>query len=460
MNLSTSVAIDNEVYINAHQRRMAMFALMTAVTLASLDTTISNTALPHIVKDLQVAEASVIWVANAYQIAMIATLLPFSALGESIGYRRIYIDGLILFCIASLICGLATSLDGLVFGRVLQGIGAAAIMSVNTAFIRHIYPLKRLGRGLSLNALVVAVGFALGPLFASIILSFTTWHWLFLLNLPVGLIALILSVHYLPFVKGQALRFDILSGVLCTAFLGLFTFSLCSFENPDDISKTVMSMILSIACLLGLLKLQANHSAPILSIDLLRIPIIGLSSLTSISAFATQALAFISLPFLFQNTLGISLISIGFLLPAWPIVVAVMAVVVSPLSDRFSAGILCSLGLFILSLGMWSLTTLSLSPESFSIVWRLTVCGLGFGLFQAPNMKAIMSNAPTHRSGGASGIVAVSRLLGQTCGAALVAQCFHIWNQDGPEIAIWLGSICAALGCIFSLHRLKKPKMN
>lgn len=449
-------SVSSSKQINAYQRRMAMVALMTAVTLASLDTTITNTALPNIVKDLHANEASIIWIANAYQIAMIAALLPFSALGESIGYRRIYIGGLLLFCIASLVCGLSQSLDLLILGRALQGVGAAAIMSVNTAFIRHIYPLEKLGKGLSLNALIVALGFALGPLCASIILSFSTWHWLFLFNLPVGLIALALSIYYLPSIKGQGLRFDFLSGVLCSAFLGLFTFSLCSIENQGNITGILISFVISICCLIGLLRLQADHAAPILAIDLLKIPVIGLSSLTSICAFATQALALISLPFLFQNTLGISLISTGFLLTAWPIVVAIMAIVVSSLSDRFSAGILCSLGLLILSSGMFSLTTLSPSPEHWSIIWRLTICGFGFGLFQAPNMKAIMSNSPTHRSGGASGIVAISRLMGQTCGAALVAQCFHIWNQQGPEMALWLGSLCAGLGSIFSFLRLRR----
>jgi DHA2 family multidrug resistance protein-like MFS transporter len=109
----------------------------------------------------------------------------------------------------------------------------------------------------------------------------------------------------------------------------------------------------------------------------------------------------------------------------------------------------------MLSAGMWSLATLAPDASHFAIVWRLIVCGAGFGLFQAPNMKAIMSNAPADRSGGASGIVAISRLLGQTCGAALVAQCFHLWQQQGPDIALWLGCICAALGCVFSAMRLK-----
>lgn len=440
------------------QCRLAMCALMITVTLASLDTTITNTALPNIVRDLNANEASVIWIANSYQIAMIASLLSFSALGESIGYRKIHISGLILFCIASLICGLSESLSYLILGRVLQGVGAAAIMSVSTAFIRHIYPSQQLGKGLSLNAFIVAVGFALGPLCASIILSFTTWHWLFLFNLPIGLCALILSHAYLPTVKGKGLHFDLFSSMLCTLFLGFFTFSLCFIENQGNLIVVLISFVISITCLIVLLKSQRNHLAPILAIDLLKIPVIFLSSLTSICAFATQALALISLPFLFQNTFNISLITTGLLLTAWPIAVALVAIVVSPLSDRLSAGVLSSIGLIILSLSMFLLQTLPPSCEYSLIILYLSLCGLGFGLFQAPNMKAIMGNAPSHRSGGASGVIAISRLMGQTCGAALVAQCFHLWNQEAPEMALFLGSICASLGGVFSLFRLKKTK--
>lgn len=451
-----SQTVSSSMQISSYQRQMAMFALMTTVTLASLDTTITNTALPNIVKELHASETSVIWIANAYQIAMIATLLSFSALAESIGYRRIYIGGLLVFCIASLVCGLSFSLDLLIVGRVFQGIGAAAIMSVNTAFIRHIYPPEKLGKGISLNALVVAVGFAIGPLCASIILSFSTWHWLFLLNLPIGIMALILLFYYLPSIKGQGLRFDLLASVLCSAFLGLFTFSLCSIQNQENSIGILLAFVIGIFCLIGLLNRQANHPAPILATDLLKIPVIGLSSLTAICAFATQALALVSLPFLFENTLGISIVNTGLLLTTWPVMVAIMAIVMSRLSDIFSAGILCTMGLLVLSFGMFSLTILSSSAEPWSIVWRLIICGLGFGLFQAPNMKAIMANAPHHRSGGASGIVAISRLLGQTCGAALVAQCFHIWNQQGPEMALWFGSFSAGLGSIFSLLRLRR----
>lgn len=441
--------------LSSYQRRMAMAALMSAVVLATLDTTISNTALPQIAHELHTTEAAIIWVANAYQIAMIAALLPLAALGESIGYRRVYVGGVFFFTLASLACGVAPSLGWITAARALQGIGAAAIMGVNTAFIRHIYPPDKLGHGISVNAMVVAIGFTLGPPLASAILSVASWHWLFLFNVPVGCIVIPMALKFLPNAAGTRHAFDVGAALLCAAVLGLLAFSFCILGNSAGSSGAAIAGVLCVLCLIALLKKQADHPAPMLAIDLLSRPAVGLSSATSVCAFATQSLAFVSLPFFFQNTMGVSLVSTGLLLMTWPIVVAIMAIVVRPFSDRHSPAVLCSLGLLVLAGGMVGLATMAADAGHVAIILRLIVCGAGFGLFQAPNMKAIMVNSPPHRSGGASGIVAISRLMGQACGAAAVAQCFHLWRQDGPELALWLGGAAAALGCLFSALRLR-----
>lgn len=454
-SITLSKASADTARLGPRQRLMSVIALMTAVVLATLDTTISNTALPDIAISLKSTEAGVIWVANAYQIAMIAALLPFAALGESVSYRKVYVAGIFIFTLASLICGTADSLGWLVAGRALQGLGGAAIMSVNTAFIRHIYPPEKLGKGLSLNALMVAVSFTLGPPVTSGVLSFTTWHWLFLLNIPIGVFALVLSLACLPDAKGLGLRFEKRSALLCAAGLGLLSFSLCFLESGGSKYLTIFPAVACGLCLFSLIRLQSDHPAPILAVDLLKMPVIGLSSATSVCAFAAQALAFVSLPFFLRNTLGMPVVGIGMLLTPWPVVVAVMAVVVSPLSDRFSPGLLCSTGLLMLSAGMLSLALLTPGDSHLSVVFRLVLCGAGFGLFQAPNLRAIMGNAPRERSGGASGLVGLSRLLGQMTGAALVAQCFHLWQQQGPGHALIFGCAFSALGCLFSALRLR-----
>ena len=438
-------------------RNLAMVALLCASFLSALDTTIANTALPQIAIDLGASEASIIWVANAYQIATMATLLPFASMGESLGYKRVYVAGVALFAIASAICGEAPTLWMLVAGRALQGIGGAAMMSVSLAVIRQCYPAHMLGRGLGLNALLVAVGFTLGPVVASGILSIATWHWLFLVNIPIGVTAILLALRYLPAgVKGRS-PFEWGPAVLCAAVLGLLSLSLCSL-NGGGAAPAAVGLVLAAVCLVALLRVQRHHPAPMLAIDLLRIRLLRLSSLTSICAFSTQSAAMVALPFFLQGTLGVSVVHTGFFIAAWPLVVGTMAVLIAPLTDRgrYSAGLLCSIGLAILTVGLCVLALTPADASAPGIFARLAFCGLGFGFFQAPNLREIMSNAPPHRSGGASGLVAISRLGGQTIGAALVAQCFHRSPDGAPVVALWIGGGIALVGCAVSAMRLRQ----
>jgi DHA2 family multidrug resistance protein-like MFS transporter len=338
----------------------------------------------------------------------------------------------------------------------MEGIGAAAMFSVSVAVIRHLYPPNMLGRGLGLNAMVVATGFTLGPVIASAILSLGSWHWLFLVNIPLAIPTILLALRYVPAGIETARRFDYGPAILCTAFLGFLTLGFCSFGKGAELFRALLSLGLAALCLAALLRLQRNRPAPILPIDLLRIRLIGLSSLTSISSFTTQSLALVSLPFFLQGKLSVSVVDTGLFVAAWPLLVAIMAPLVSKLADsgRYSSGLICSFGLAILAAGMSALALLPAKAGAFDILIRLAICGIGFGLFQAPNMREIMSNAPKSRNGGASGIVALSRLLGQTMGAAIVAQCFYWWSGAAPVLSLWIGSGCALLGCVFSVMRI------
>lgn len=180
------------------QRYGAIFAIALGITVSVLDGAIANVALPTIARDLNASPASSIWVVNAYQLAITVSLLSLASLGDLIGYRRIYQAGLLVFSITSLFCALSDSLLTLTIARVLQGFGAAAIMSVNTALIRIIYPQRFLGRGMGINSLIVACSSAAGPTVAAAILSVASWQWLFAINLPIGLVALLLGMKFLP----------------------------------------------------------------------------------------------------------------------------------------------------------------------------------------------------------------------------------------------------------------------
>jgi DHA2 family multidrug resistance protein-like MFS transporter len=202
---------------------------------------------------------------------------------------------------------------------------------------------------------------------------------------------------------------------------------------------------------------QARHPAPILALDLFRRPLFALSAATSVCSFTAQGLAFVSLPFLFEVMLHQSQVATGFLLTPWPLLVALAAPIAGRLSDRFSAGLLGGCGLAVLAVGLALLAFLPAEPSVTAIVWRLAVCGAGFGFFQSPNLRALMTSAPAHRSGSASGIVATGRLFGQTLGAALVAACFSLAGAHGAILALGLGGAFAGLAAFASFARLLVP---
>jgi DHA2 family multidrug resistance protein-like MFS transporter len=436
------------------RRRFAVAAIFTAVAMASLDTAIANIALPAIAADLHVSPADVVWVVNVYQIALVATLLPLGALGEIVGHERIYLGGLLLFTLASLGCACAWSLDSLLVARTLQGLGASGIMSVNTALVRFVYPSRLQGRGFGHNALVVATAFTLGPTIASAILAVGTWPWLFAVNLPFGMIAIAVGWKTLPATPRAVHAFDFPGALLAACCLGLFIVGIGSAAHKAHPALVVLELVGALLFGFVLTRRQADHPAPMLPIDLFRRAMFALSAATSVCAFAVQGLAFVSLPFYFEDVLQRSQVETGFFMTPWPLVVAIMAPIGGRLSDRVAVGILGSVGLALLGTGMVLLSLLPATPGIADIVWRMVICGIGFGLFQTPNLRALMSSAPPQRSGSASGIVATSRLTGQTVGAALAALCFGLAGRDGATLALALGAGFAALGCVMSVLRL------
>jgi DHA2 family multidrug resistance protein-like MFS transporter len=431
-----------------------MLALALGVGMSSLDTAIANTALPAIAAQLHASPAASVWIVNVYQLAMVATLLPLAALGEIVGYRRVYVAGIALFTLASLACALAWSLPSLIVARLFQGLGAAAVMGVNTALLRTIYPARLLGRGFGTNSLVVAIGFAVGPSAASLILAASSWQWLFGVNVLPGVIAFFLARRALPATQRATHKVDVLAGIYNAAAFGLTILAFGDAAHRVGLARLLPEALGALAFFGLLLRRQRGHPAPLLPVDLFRRPLFALSALTAVCTFAAQALAFVALPFYFEGTLGRSPVETGFLMTPWPVLVGVMAPIAGRLTDRYSPGLLGGIGLAILSAGFVTLLTLPAGPGALAIGWRMALCGIGFGFFQTPNVKAIMGSAPPERAGGASGIVATARLTGQATGAALVALCLTISSVKGTGWALVLGACFAGAASIASFSRM------
>ncbi len=435
----------------------AMSAVLLAVALATLDTAIANTALPAIATDLHASPAASVWIINAYQLAMVATLLPFASLGDIVGHKRVYVAGLAVFTLASLGCSLASTLPQLTAARIVQGFGASAIMSVNVALIRNLFPAHRLGRGVGFNALVVGVSFAVGPTIASLILSVAAWPWLFAVNVPLGMLALAVAIPSLPQSARGKHVFDPLAALFNVITFASLIFALGEFAQRGPLSVVLAAAAVALTFGWLLIRRQAGHPAPMLPVDLFRRPVFTLSALTAVCAFAAQGLAFVSLPFYFETVLHRSAVETGFLMTPWSAVVALAAPIAGRLSDRYPPGLLGAIGLALLSAGMVALAALPAAPNVFDIGWRMMLCGAGFGFFQSPNLKALMSSAPPERSGGASGIIATARLIGQATGAALVALSFGIAGRHGPTLALMLGAGFAGAASVASGLRLFAP---
>lgn len=432
----------------------ALLSVLLGVVLGTLDTAIANTALPAMAADLQADPGQSIWIVNAYQLAVVATLLPFAALGDSLGPRKVFLFGVSFFTAASLGCTLATTLPALACARALQGVGAGAVMSVNIALIKLIFPPAKLGRGVGLNALVVGIGFAIGPTVASLVLSVASWPWLFGINVPLGMLASLFAMRSLPRHTAATVAFDRGAALLSAiAFIALM-FALIQIGQQASWHVIAGSALVAAVFTTALLLYQTGHAAPMLPIDLLRRPMFALSAFTAFASFGAQGLAFVALPFFFESSMHRDPIHTGFLMSAWSIVVAAAAPLAGRLSDRYHPGLLGGVGLAVLCVGMLSLGELDSTSTVLHIVISMGICGAGFGFFQSPNLRALMTSAPPSRSGGASGMIGLMRLTGQATGAALVALCFGLKGTQGATLAIYLGAGFALAGSIASFSRL------
>lgn len=445
--------------LEAPQRYWAALTMSVAITITVLDASMANVALPAIAAALSIDPSAVVWVVIAYNLTVVVTLLPLSAVAERIGFPRMFVIGMTVFMASSLASAASGSLLALTLSRIAQGLGSSMLMCLFGGLVRNIYPLNKLGMGLSLNAVVVGVMAVLGPTIGAFILQFAAWQWIFLVNIPIC-VAAYFGTRFLPDIPRHSGRFDWIACALSAPVFGL------TIVGLDAVVKDPVraALCLLVAGLAGwvLVRRSRGQVAPIVPIDLLRIKPIAYAVSASAFSFAAQMSAFVALPFYFQNVLQFSYAQVGVLLGAWSVGVAGMAPVAGMLSSRYSVAVLCGLGAAGIALGMGWILLLPATAAFFWLMFAMLLGGVGFGFFQTPNNRALLAGAPRHRSGAAGGMQATTRVFGQSLGTALVGVCFNITATNGATLGIVASIVCAlvAVGINVARHLSGLPDLE
>lgn len=455
---------------NTIHRYIAIGSVLLVLAMTVLDGTVVNVALPILAKEFQISDSSAVWIVTVYQLIITMLLLPVSSMGDIFSYRRNYIIGIIVFTLGSALCGLSPNFQTIIMARTIQGIGAAMVMAVNVALVRLIYPPEHLGRGLAINTMVIAIASAAGPSLAGFLLSIASWHWLFLINIPLGIAAFLMAYKYLPPnpERDHKIKFDLVSAIANVIVFGSLFYSLGNFARGGDLLTNIILLVCGVAVGVFYIRHLHGHDDPMLPIDLLHSKLYCLSIFTYTSSFIAQNIAMIALPFLFLNGFGFSELTTGLLMTPWPLA----TMIVSPFAARFiekhNAGATAAFGMLIYAAGLLLLLTIPTGSGVYEldIAWRMALCGLGFGIFQTPNATVMISATPVKRSGAAGGFQSTARIGGQTFGATVVTLIFAWMSKPtdagalsngapGVHLCLVIALFCAIVSGIFSISRFK-----
>lgn len=451
---ATGSSDETESSLRGPKRTLAIASILASMVLVVLDGAVANVALPTISKSLHVSPAMSIRVITSYQCALLMALLPCAALGESFGYRRVFSGGVALFIASAMLSALSPSLNWLVTARFLQGLGSAAIMSLGVALLRSIVSPQQLGAAIGWNALAVALSSAAGPAIGAVVISVTTWHWLFAFSLPLGVLVM-LSTRALPRLRGTRRQIDLVSVALnAGAFATLIVAAELLPAKPT--LAAIMFMMAALEMVLLVLR-EIPKKAPLIPIDLLRVDSFRFSVIASVCCFAGQTAGMVALPFYLQHGLGQSNLMVGFYMMPWPLAVAVTAPIAGRLANRASTTWLCAVGGVCLAFGLSAAALWPLKSDPRPLFAFMILCGIGFGLFNVANNRNMFMSAPDERSGAAGGMQGTARLCGQTAGGVIISLLYTLVSTDSaPRISLAIGALLtfgAALVSMLGVNR-------
>jgi EmrB/QacA subfamily drug resistance transporter len=412
--------------VDYSRKWFVMAAVATGIFLATIDGSIVNIALPTLVRDLGTDFATVQWVVLAYLLTLATLLLSIGRLADMKGKKPIYTLGFAIFTIGSVLCGLAPNVLGLIGFRILQAVGATMILALGMAIVTESFPPHERGKALGLSGSAVSIGIIVGPTLGGLIIEALSWHWIFFVNLPVGILGIWMVLRFVPATKpsGEG-RFDF-AGALAL-FFGLLALSLAltmgqemGYTNTLILTMLVMAAIL----LAGFIVIELRVAQPMVDLRLFQNRLFSINLVTGFITFIAISGTLILTPFYLENVRGYDTRQVGLMLAVVPFVMGFVAPLSGSLSDRFGTRTISAIGLCILAIGYYALSKLDTQTSTLGYLVRFMPIGIGMGMFQSPNNSAIMGSAPRQRLGIVSGMLAVTRSLGQTTGIALMGS---IW---------------------------------
>ncbi|WP_242022210.1 DHA2 family efflux MFS transporter permease subunit [Microcoleus sp. FACHB-831] len=417
---------------------LAMLGIGLGVLMFTVDTSIVNIALPTLVQTLNTTFAAIQWVVLSYLLVVTALVLGVARLGDMLGKKRLYLGGLILFTIASLLCGLAPSVGWLIGFRALQGLGAVFISALGAAIITEVFPDSERGRALGIIGAIVSLGIALGPSLGGLIIGISGWRTIFLVNVPLGIIASFIIVRVIPSSARSNVkqRFDLLGSLLITVTLVFFALGMTYGQTHGFSSGITLTLLgFTAITLVAFLALEARLEQPTLDLRIFRNLQFSLSLLMGLLVFIVIAGVIFILPFFLELVKHYPTQQVGLLLAVSPVLGGIIAPISGTLSDRFGPRIISLIGLMLMVTGCFLLSTLDAQMTDLGYILRVAPFGIGLGMFQSPNNSAIMGGVPRERLGIASGLLSLSRTLGQTAGLPLLAALFATLTLTRANLA-------------------------
>lgn len=456
-----------------------LLVVLPMTFMTTLDSSIVNVALPTMARELGTTMAGIEWVVTSYLITICAFILLFGRFGDIIGKSRVFRIGIAVFTIGSLLCGLSNTLTMLIISRIIQAVGAAAAMATNQGIITETFPASERGRALGLTGTAVALGTMVGPTLGGLIVSVAPWEYIFLINIPIGIIVYIGVLKTLSFRKEkEKVPFDLKGTILfMTSIILLF----CSINFGQSKGFTnpiiVLTFLFSLLLLFVFIKVEGKIHNPMLDIHIFENKLFSLSIFCGFISFIAIGAMNIILPFYLQDVLKLTPSMAGLMMTVSPIVLAIVAPISGHLSDKLGSEKISAVGLSIMTLGLLSLSIFKESTSLFLVGILIASVSLGSGMFQSPNNSLIMSTVEKSKLGIAGSINGLIRNLGITTGIAFSTSLLYsmMSSKMGYKVSgyvegradvfiyamrfvfVGIGSICL-IGAVLTLLRVLRKK--